>query len=163
MSDNPRYIMRNCALWIDRNSQIGQASEVQLPDLKIKSESLRNAGMIRGTKINLGREEMTTKIKSTALDPVVLGLFGLVIGQKTPLLVTGALVDEDGTVHSAVATLEGKLFEAKIDAWKPGDKKNENEWTFETDYFKLEIDDRLVLEETLWETGAIKRALLLGV
>jgi uncharacterized protein len=160
-SEMPRYIMRNCMLWVDKTSRIGQCHEVQLPELKMKTEEMRNAGMIRAKEINLGRDKMDCKFKEASLDPALLKLFGLAIGKHTPLMVTGALVDEDGTVHSAVAHLEGFLKSMKIDSWKPGDKKNDNDYDMAVHYFKLEIDGELILEETLWEKDGIARALLI--
>lgn len=162
MSNMPRRIFRNAGLWVDRNSWIGQAAELELPEFKIKSAKLRNFGMVRETAVNLGREGMAVKIKTTAFDPANLALFGLKIGTQTPLLATAMHVDEDGTEHSSVVTMQGKLFELKLAGWKPGDKPLEDDYTFECDYLKLEIDGSLILEETLWETGSIARGLMMA-
>lgn len=168
MSDLPRYILRNCTIFVDRISQIGQASEMELPVPKEKVEELRNAGMVMPIEIKLGYEKLEMKFKMTAFSPQVLKLFGLKIGDTREFMVTGALVDEDGATHSAVAYVRGFLREAKADSWKPGDKKNENDYEVSVRYYKLEIDGEPIVEMDPFEvkvggvsqTDGIRRALL---
>lgn len=168
MSDLPKYILRNCNIFVDRVSQIGQASEIELPVPKEKVEELRNAGMVMPIEVKLGYEKLDMKFKMTAFSPQVLRLFGLKPGVVKEFMATGALVDEDGTTHSAVAYVRGFLMEAKADNWKPGDKKNENDHTVSVRYYKLEIDGEPVIEMDPFsvsiggvsQTDDIRRALL---
>lgn len=168
MSDLPRFILRNCTIFVDRTSQIGQASEIELPVPKEKVEELRNAGMVMPIEVKLGYEKLELKFKMTSFDPQVLKLFGLKIGDIREFMVTGALVDEDGTTHSAVAYVRGFLTESKADSWKPGDKKNENDYTVSVRYYKLEIDGEPIVEMDPFsvsiggtsQTENIRRALL---
>lgn len=168
MSDLPKYILRNCTIFVDRVSKIGQASEIELPVPKEKVEELRNAGMVMPIEIKLGYEKLEMKFKLTAFDPQVMKLFGLKPGSVTEFMATGALVDEDGTTHSGVAYVRGFLREAKADGWKPGDKKNENDYEVSVRYYKLEIDGEPILEMDPFfvsiggvsQTDDIRRALL---
>jgi hypothetical protein len=168
MSELPRYILRNCTIFVDRISKIGQASEMELPVPKEKVEELRNAGMVMPIEVKLGYEKIDMKFKMTAFDPQVLKLFGLRIGDTREFMITGALVDEDGTVHSAVAYARGFMREVKADSWKPGDKKNENDYEVSVRSYKLEIDGNPIIEMDPFEvriggvsqTADIRRALL---
>jgi P2 family phage contractile tail tube protein len=168
MSELPKYILRDCTIFVDRISKIGQASEMELPVPKEKVEELRNAGMVMPIEIKLGYEKLEMKFKMTAFDPHVLRLFGLKIGDTREFMVTGALVDEDGTTHSAVAYVRGFLRETKADGWKPGDKKNENDYEVSVRYYKLEIDGDPIIEMDPFDvkiggvsqTKDIRRALL---
>lgn len=169
MSDLPKYILRNCTIWVDRVSQVGQASEIELPVPKEKMEELRNAGMVMPIEVALGYEKLSLKFKLTAFSPQVLKLFGLKVGVTKEFMATAALVDEDGTTHSAVAYIRGRLGEAKADGWKPGDKKNENDFEVSVRYYKLEIDGEPIIEMDAFgvaiggvsQTDDIRRAMLL--
>lgn len=168
MSDLPRYILRNCTIFVDRESKIGQASEMELPVPKEKVEELRNAGMVMPIEVKLGYEKLDAKFKMTAFDPQVLKLFGLKVGDVREFMITGALVDEDGATHSAVAYIRGFLMHAKADAWKPGDKKHENEFEVSVRYYRLTIDGEAIIEMDPFEvsvggqsqTADVRRALL---
>jgi len=60
-------------------------------------------------------------------------------------MITGALVDEDGTVHSAVLTIRGFLKQADAGTWKPGDMA-EADYQVAVNYYKLEIDGEEIYE-----------------
>lgn len=168
MSENPKYLLRNCAIFVDRVSKVGQASEMELPVPEEKLEELRNAGMVMPIEIKLGYEKLEMNFKMTAFDPDTLKLFGLKIGDIREFMVTGALVDEDGTTHSAVAYVRGFLKQAKADGFKPGEK-HETEYMVSIRSYKLEIDGSPIIEMDpfdvkiggISQTKDIRRALLL--
>ena len=168
MSELPRYILRNCTIWADRESKVGQASEITLPVPEEKLEEVRNAGMVMPIEVPLGYEKLEMSFKMTAFDPQVLKLFGLAPGREKEFMVTGALVDEDGTVHSAVAYIRGRLKKADPGGWKPGDMA-ETDFEVAIRYYKLEIDGQQVVEMDPFEvsvggssqTGAQRAAMLL--
>lgn len=168
MSNLPRFLLRNCMLWVDRTSKLGQIADITLPVPKVKTEEMRNAGMVKPREVNLGYEMIETGFKMPGMDPQVLKLFGLRPGVETPLQITGALVDETGETHSAVATVRGFMKEANGGTWKPGDV-SENDYTFAVNYYKLEIDGEAVIEMDDFDVsiggvsqyGDIRNALLL--
>ena len=140
MSTNlPRYILRNCMLWADRENKLGQIADITPPVPQVKVEDLRNAGMSAPIEIMLGYEKFEFGFKMPGLDPQVLKLFGLKPGSETPFMVTGATVDEDGAEHSAVLTIRGFVKQADKGSWKPGDMA-ENDYSVSVRYYKLEID-----------------------
>lgn len=168
MSNLPAYILRNCTLWADRTSKLGQIGDVTLPVPTVKVEEMRNAGMVRPREVAMGYEKTEAGFKMPGLDPQILKLFGLRPGVEKPFLVTGALVDEDGTVHSAVASLRGFIKTADPGTWKPGDMA-ENGYSLAISYYKLEIDGDPILEVDdfdvsiggVSQVASIKSALLL--
>ncbi|TPK15159.1 phage major tail tube protein [Mesorhizobium sp. B2-5-9] len=144
-NNNPRFILRNCTLWADRQSKLGQIGDITLPVPQQKMEEMRNGGMAMPFEVSLGYEKLEASFKMPGLDPQVLKLFGLKPGTETPFMVTGATVDEDGTEHSAVATIRGLIKQADHGNWKPGDMA-ENDYQVAIRYYKLEIDGDEIIE-----------------
>jgi P2 family phage contractile tail tube protein len=142
----PRYILRDCMLWADRESQLGQIGDITPPVPEAKREAIRNAGMIKERNVHLGYNALEFSFKMPGLDPAILKLFGLKPGSEdTPFLITGALVDEDGTTHSAVMSIRGKLYKPDAGTWKGGDLA-ENDYAVDVNYYKLEIDGNEIYE-----------------
>lgn len=141
----PRFIMRNCMLWADRENKLGQIGDITPPVPEEKLEEMRNTGMIKPRKVKMGFEALEFSFKMPGLDPQILKLFGLKPGDQNMFMITGALVDEDGEVHSAVMTLRGFLYKADKGSWKPGDLA-ENDYTVSVNSYKLEIDGAEILQ-----------------
>lgn len=168
MKSTPAFILRNCALWADNDVKVGQMSDVGISLPKEETEDLRNAGMIKKRKAAMGYELEDLKFKLTAFDPATLKLMTGRPGTEHPFMVTGALVDEDGTTHSAVYYARGRLIELDPGTWEAG-KKAELESVVTLNYAKLEIDGEEIFEIDdfdytvggVSQTGDIKAALLI--
>lgn len=145
MSDMPRYILRNCSIFADRVSKIGQASEITLPVPAEKMEELRNAGMVLPIDIPMGYEKLESSFKMTGFDPQVIKLFGLAVGQEREFMVTGALAHEDGTIVNATAYIRGRLNKGSPGTWKPGEV-GENEYSITLRYYRLEVGGDTLIE-----------------
>jgi P2 family phage contractile tail tube protein len=145
MSNLPRFILRNCTLWADRQSKLGQIGDITVPVPSEKLEEMRNAGMVKPREIKMGLEKTEFSFKMPGLDPHVIKLFGLKPGVETPFMVTGALVDETGEDHSAVLTIRGFLKSANGGTWTPGERA-ENDYAVAVHYYKLEIDGENLIE-----------------
>lgn len=166
-SRQPQFILRNCNIFIDRVSQIGQASEMAIPVPAEKTEEIRNAGMVLPIEVTMGYEKLEASAKFTSFDPAILSLFGLKIGTDKEFMITGALVDEDGTTRPVVAYLTGRIIKQDGGKWKSGDKA-ETDYSIVAKYYKLEIDGKPILEFTPFEvsvngvsqTDKIRQALL---
>jgi hypothetical protein len=169
MSEQPRYLLRNCTIFVDRVSKVGQASEMTLPVPEETVEEIRNAGMVMPIEVKLGYQKLEMSFKMTAFEPDTLKLFGLKPGVIKEFMVTGALVDEDGAAHSAVAYVRGFLKKGDAGSWKPGEK-NESDYAVSIRSYKLEIDGNPIIEMDPFEvkiggvsqTRDIRSALLLG-
>lgn len=168
MSNLPRFLLRNCMLWADRESYLGQIGDITPPALQAKMEEMRNAGMIKPREVNLGYEKLEFSFKMPSLDPAIMKLFGLKPGIESQFMITGALVDEDGTEHSAVMTIRGSLKSADLGSWKPGEV-SETDLQCSVNYYKLEIDGDEIIEMDDFDVnnggasqyGGIREALLL--
>lgn len=166
--NKPRFILRNCMLWADRESKLGQIGDITPPVPEVKLEEMRNAGMIKPRKVNMGYEALEFSFKMPGLDPQVLTLFGLKPGSENLFMITGALVDEDGDEHSAVMTIRGFLYKADHGSWKPGDMA-ENDLAVSVNSYKLEVDGKELIKVNdfdIWINGksqqqGIRRAMLL--
>ncbi|WP_312414078.1 phage major tail tube protein [Shinella sp.] len=145
MSNLPSYLLRNCMLWADRVSKLGQIGDITPPVPQAKLEELRNAGMIKPREVHMGYEKLEFSFKMPGFDPQILKLFGLKAGTENLFLITGALVDEDGVEHSAVMTIRGFLKQADPGNWKPGDMA-ENDYSVSVNYYKLEVDGDELIE-----------------
>ncbi|KIQ02243.1 tail protein [Agrobacterium tumefaciens] len=164
----PRGILRDCTLWADRESKLGQIADITLPVPEAKRETLRNAGMIKDRNVHMGYNALEMGFKMPGLDPQILKLFGLRPGVDTPFLITGATVDEDGTTHSAVVSIRGKMYKPDPGTWKGGDL-SENDYAVDVNYYKLEIDGEEIYEMDdfdfkiggVSQYGEIRNALLL--
>jgi P2 family phage contractile tail tube protein len=166
-SDMPRYILRNCTIFADRVSKIGQASEITLPVPTEKLEEMRNAGMVMPIDVPMGYEKAEASFKLTGFDPQVIRLFGLAVGEEREFMVTGALAHEDGTVINATAYIRGRLMKHDPGAWKPGEA-GENDFSITLRYYRLEVEGATLVEMDPFsvsiggasQTAAIRSALL---
>lgn len=166
--DLPRYILRNCTLWADGETKLGQIGDITPPVPTVKTEEVRNSGMAKPRRVNLGYEALEFSFNMPGFDPQVLALFGLAPGVETPFMVTGATVDEDGTTHSAVLTIRGTMTAGDPGSWQPGEMA-ENGYTINVNYYKLEIDDVEIYEmddfdfkvRGVSQYAGIRRALML--
>lgn len=168
MKSTPAYIFRNFAMWLNEDVKVGQVSEVTLPAFKVQTEKARNAGMVMEREIRMGYERENAKFKMPALDPTTVAAINGMQGTTDTLMITGALVDEDGTTTNATCYLRGFLKDIDFGNWKAGDKA-ETEYVFVWEYLKLEIggeemivaDDYDVAIGGTSQTDDIRAALLL--
>jgi P2 family phage contractile tail tube protein len=146
MADNrPRYLLRNCMLYIDRTSYVGQIGDITPPVPQIKVEEMRNAGMAGPIEVNMGYEKFEWSFKMPGLDPAVMGLFGLAPGAETPFMITGAYVNEDGETHSGVVNLTGFIKQFDGGSLTPGEV-GENDYQVAVRYYKVEVDGNPIYE-----------------
>ena len=164
----PTYILRECMMWADRESKLGQIGDITPPVPEAVREGIRNAGMIKERKVHLGYNALEFSFKMPGFDPQILKLHGIKIGTETPFMITGAHVDEDGTTHSAVLTIRGRVYKPDPGSWKGGELAS-NDYACDVNYYKLEIDGEEIYEMDdfdfkvggVSQYGDIRNALLL--
>lgn len=169
MKSTPAYILRNCAMWLNEDVKVGQVSEMTIPPFKVKTEKIRNAGMVMEREIRQGYERENAKFKMTALDPATVGAINGMSGTTDTLMITGALMDEDGTLTNATCYLRGFLKEADFGSWKSGGEAA-TDFMFVWEYLKLEIGGSEMIEADDFnvsvggqsQTSDIRAALLLN-
>lgn len=145
MKSTPAYILRNCMLWFEGDVKEGQASEMTIPPFKIKTEKIRNAGMVSEREIPMGFERENAKFKMLAVDPHVISRINAMPGTDQTLMITGALVDEDGVSTNATCYCRGYLKGMDLGSWKAGDK-SEGDYEFVHEYIKITIGGKTLIE-----------------
>ena len=140
----PKKILRNCTIYVDRVNQIGQASEIQLPAIEFKKETVLNAGMVKEKEINMGvLSALVVTFKQLAIDMDVMRTLAQ---EDLEYMVVGVLRDsEGGDVIQAVCYMRGKNLKLEFDAWTAGGKA-ENSYEVAVDYYKYEEDGQPVIE-----------------
>ncbi len=142
-----KYGLRDCDLFADRVDKIGQVEEITVPVPEVKVEEIRNAGMVMPIEIAMGYEKPEMEFKMPSIDPQVIKLFGLKPGVLKEYMATGALVDEDGTVHSAVVFMRAFMKKADLGNWKPGEKADAG-YMMSVREYNLEIDGNPIIKAT---------------
>jgi len=147
MKSTPAYLLKDCALWFNEDVKVGQASGMTIPPFKAKTEKFRNAGMATERETPYGYERENAKFKELGLDPQVVSGLGFIPGTNNgTLMITGALVDEDGTVTNATCYLRGFLKGIDFGEFKSGEKVEALDCEYAWDYLKLEIGGSEMIE-----------------
>ena len=170
MKSTPAYLVKDCALWLNEDLKVGQAVGMTIPPFKAKTEKFRNAGMVTERESAFGYERENAKFKELAFDPQVISSINLMPGNTDTLMITGALVDEDGTVTNATTYMRGYLKGIDFSEWKSGEKIEALDVEFVWDYLKLEIGGQEMIEADDFSASiggvdqfaGIRDALLLG-
>jgi len=146
MKSTPAYLVKDCALWFNEDVKVGQAAAMTLPPFKAKTEKFRNAGMATDREARYGYERENAKFKELACDPQVIAAINTMPGTTDTLMITGALVDEDGVVTNATTYLRGFLKGIDFAEWKSGEKIEPIDCEFAWDYLKMEIGGNPMIE-----------------
>lgn len=170
MKSTPAFIFKDCALWFNEDVKVGQASGMTIPAFKAKTEKFRNAGMATERETPFGYERENAKFKELGFDPQVISGLGFIPGSKdSTLMITAALVDEDGTVTNATCYLRGFLKGIEFGDFKSGEKVDALDCEFAWNYIKLEVGGSELLEADDFDVkvagvsqyGDVRSALLL--
>lgn len=120
-------VFKNCAAFLNDVGYAGKVDEVTLPKLTTKDEEFMAAGMAGPVSIPMSIEKLEANFVVSSLLYEFLILWGKRDGKGTKMGLRAAHEDLDGTTHSDVATLIGRVSGLDESASKPGDKKT---WTF---------------------------------
>ena len=115
-------VLRNIALFVDGRGYLGQATEVSLPKLAVKTEEFRDGGMDAPIEVDMGLEKLECSFSTSSISADLLKAWGLAPGELVPVTFRGVLESEDGTVKAIVARVRGQVKEIDWGAWKPGER-----------------------------------------
>ena len=118
-------ILTNCTLFIDNIGYAGNVDTLQLPNLTLKTEEHRGAGMDAPIEIDMGMEKMEASFTLSGYDETALSCFGENAGERT-FTIRGALRKLSGEVVSVVAKMNGLVKTLENGEWKPGEKATLN-------------------------------------
>ena len=139
-------ILRYFAVYFNRVGYMGEASELKVPDFKLKMEEFRGGGMDIPREVDLGMEKMEAEFKLFSYDINVFRRFGqLGSQQSTPLTFRGHFQGEgNNPVFEKIQyNMDVRIKDISHDAWKPG-SKSEITVKLAVDFFEHYINDNRV-------------------
>ncbi|MGE5509924.1 MAG: phage major tail tube protein [Bacteroidota bacterium] len=143
-------ILRYYAVYLNGVGYMGEASEVKLPDLKMKSEEFRGGGMDMGVYVDLGMDPLQAEFKMFSYDPDVLARFGRYgLAQSTPLTFRAHLMGQGGQVATLKINMDVRLCEVTRDNWKAGSKTEVNYKCWVDFYEEFHNERRVLLFDPL--------------
>lgn len=138
----PRTI-RNFNAFVDGFSYFGLATEAKLPQPKIQTEAMRNAGMDGAVGQDVGMEALSAEVTFAEHRPELLGLLGTT-GKR--LVLRPAQVAPDGsTADTIIATIGGLIVGAESGDLKPGANAT-LKLLWDVRYYRLEMNGAEVYE-----------------
>ncbi|WP_440681962.1 phage major tail tube protein [Cysteiniphilum halobium] len=130
-------ILINFGVYLDGIAYLGTASEVQLPNLAIKTEEWTAAGMSGTVKVDTGKMEAmesVIKFKGLQTDPIK------VIGNKeAPLIIRGSLRNKDGTEKKLTVEMRG-LVTSYDNGTINAESTGETSLTLSVSYYRFNAD-----------------------
>lgn len=117
----PAYILKNNTLFVNKESKIGQTEEITLPAIEVKTEEMRNGGMIKPREVSFGFNTLTASFSLSGIDPAMFSLFGIAVGKEVPIIAYGYLQDEDGKSHAVRCEMTCMPKKLDMGGWKSGD------------------------------------------
>lgn len=143
-SNLPAYVLRDCTLFVDAESKIGQTDEITIPVLEVKTEEMRNGGMIKPRLVHLGYNATNASFTFTSFDPALIALFGLEAGREIPVIAYGYFQDESGAEHAGRAEMRGFFTKNDAGTWKVGEVAT-NSTEFTAHAYRIFMDDDEIL------------------
>ena len=123
----------------------GDVPSVTLPKITVKTDSFRGGGMGGEIEMDMGLEKLEASFVTTGVRREAMKYFGLADQTACNAVFRGAFKGLAGKVTPVIATMRGLLKELDMGDWKPGDKA-ENKYAMALQYYKLEIDNRVMYE-----------------
>jgi uncharacterized protein len=138
-------VLKNFHVYIDARGYAGNADQVKLPKLSIKTDDYLAGGLDVPVGLDMGQEKMESTVVLSKFDPDALTLWGLRDGYMCPITVKGATESLDGSVKQVVANMRGKIRGVEMDDLK-AQERSKITFTMEALYYKLTVNGRVVYE-----------------
>ncbi|BBF92349.1 phage major tail tube protein [Blastochloris tepida] len=139
------YIIKAATVFVDGRGKLGTAEKIKVPALKKKREDHRGGGMLGTRKVSYGLEAIEFPFELSALDPHVLGQFGVRTGQDVPFTVRGYLDGIRNQEHTAIIQMRGEIGEIDPPDFEPG-KKSMTKFTVDVAALKFIVDDAVIYD-----------------
>lgn len=137
-------VLRNFSAFVNGIDYIGRVTEIELPELAVKTAEHRGGGMDAEVELDMGMEKLETTIKLAEYSPDLLKAT-LKLGTGQRLMFRGALQRDQEAAVSCVVEMVGGFKSSKMGSWKAGDVP-ELELAAALRYYKLEIGDETIYE-----------------
>ncbi len=126
-------------VFVNGTSYLGQATEVTLPKISMKTEDYRAGGMMGDVAINMGIEKLEMEIKFGGFMSEIHKMFGNAKIDGVPLRFAGAYQREDtGEVDAVEIVVRGRITEIDGGSSKVGDNTEET-IKFALTYYKEDM------------------------
>lgn len=113
-------------VFVNGTSYLGQATEITLPKLVMKSEDYRAGGMLGDVKVEMGLEALEMEIKFGGFMTELRAMFANPKIDGTPLRFAGGYQKDDtGEVDAVEINVRGRIVEIDGGSAKAGDNTEE--------------------------------------
>lgn len=116
----PRHL-KGFNLYLDGENFIGRAEDVTLPDLNIKTEEFKAAGMDAPVDLDMGMDKLDVKFTLAEYTPSVIKQLGLLTADRQ-LVARGILQRQGEPAVGFVIRMQGGLKTINRDPLKQGEK-----------------------------------------
>lgn len=138
-------VLKNFTCFVDGVGYAGRVDEITLPKITVKTEEHRAGGMDAPVQIDMGMEKLEASLTFAEYTPALFAMLGLVEGNKTNIVLRGAVQGDDTNVEAVVITLQGGFKETDMGSWKTG-SKGTLKAQVAARYYKLEINGVELIE-----------------
>ena len=138
-------VLRNFNVFVNGVGYAGRVTEVELPELSVKTEEHRAGGMDGVAELDMGLEAMSAKLTFAEYAAQVIGLWGNMDGNAARIQLRGALQRDGETAIPMIVDLHGGLKKNTPGSWKAGDLAT-NEVEMAVRYLKIVMADTTVVE-----------------
>ena len=114
-------ILKAFNVYLDGENFIGRAEAVKLPDLNIKAEEFRAAGMDAGVDLDMGMDKLDVQITFAEMSPSVIRQLGLLTADRQ-IVVRGALQRQGEAAVGVAVRMQGGIKTISRDEFKQGEK-----------------------------------------
>ena len=114
-------IITNFALWVDGRTFAGNAENVKLPTLELKTEEFRAGGMDAPIDIEMGMNKLDASFTLSQFSPDILNLWGVTTGSTVPLVLRASAKNELGIEKPVEVRLQGKIIKVDPSDFKSGE------------------------------------------
>ncbi len=131
-------VLRNFNSFVNGVGYAGRISEVELPELSVKTEEYRGGGMDGNVELDMGLETLTAKFNFGEYANQILGLWGNMDGNAARIQLRGALQRDGETAVPMTVDLHGGFKKNTLGTWKAGDL-TQNEAEMSIRYLKFKF------------------------
>lgn len=138
--------LKNCNVYNEGRSWLGEISEVTLPKLSRKMEKYRGGGMDGEVNIDLGQEALEIELSCGGIMEQIFDQYGITNAAGVMLRFAGAYQRDDSAAVDAVeVVVRGRHQEIDMGKGKPGDKTDFKVKSV-LSYYKLSMNGKVKIE-----------------
>ncbi|MFA5688569.1 MAG: phage major tail tube protein [Kiritimatiellales bacterium] len=155
--------LKNINLFVDGRTYIGKVTSLTPPKLTAVVEEHRGGGMNVPIDYTMGFEKLEAEWVLAEVDKHLLKLSGLQLNAAINAQFRAVIDDEMGNVGSVVVNLTGKITEADLGEWKPGEN-SESKFKMSVIFYEMKVDSETVVyidaANNVWTIGKVDQMLV---